>query len=75
MPKVSIYVPDELYRAARDNNLSSTSLTQDALRAALLSGRTRAWTTRVRARPPRVSATREVDTRTLMDGVRDEFGR
>jgi post-segregation antitoxin (ccd killing protein) len=73
MPKVSVYLPDDLYRAARDEDLSISALTQEAVRTALRRRRTRQWVARVRQRPPRV-ASADVDTGAVMDRVRDEFG-
>jgi post-segregation antitoxin (ccd killing protein) len=72
MPKVSVYLPDELYREARERRLSISALTQQALEAALRHKRTEQWVERVRARPPRVSE--RVDTAALLGRVRDEFG-
>lgn len=73
MPKISVYLPDELYRAARERGLSVSSLTQQAVQAALGTAETDRWIERVRSRPARVD--RFVDTSALMGDVRDEFGR
>lgn len=72
MPKVSVYLPDELYRAARDQGLPISSLAQRAIEQALRGDATRRWVDRVRSRPRRTAA--DVDVAALMDEVRDDFG-
>jgi post-segregation antitoxin (ccd killing protein) len=72
MPKVSVYLPDDLYREARERRLPISLLAQQALEAALRHQRTEQWVERVRARQPRVS--QRVDTAALLGQVRDEFG-
>jgi len=72
MPKVSIYLPDELYRRARERNLSLSGLTQEAVERALRTSDVADWIAGERARPPR--ARRQVDVASLMDEVRGEFG-
>ncbi len=74
MPKVSVYLSDELYREARNLDLSISALTQEAVRAALERRRTRLWVESVRAREPRLPPDVDLDTAALMDEVRDEFG-
>ena len=71
MPKVSVYLPDELYREARERDLSISMLTQRALREAIDDHRNRAWIRRARER---TGGPRTVDTARLLDEVRDEFG-
>ncbi|MGI8723583.1 MAG: type II toxin-antitoxin system CcdA family antitoxin [Geodermatophilaceae bacterium] len=73
MPKVSVYLPDDLYRAARDRGLSVSSLTQQAVQAALGAAETDRWIASVRSRPARVSEV--LDTAELISEVRDDFGR
>ncbi|HYF45251.1 MAG TPA: type II toxin-antitoxin system CcdA family antitoxin [Acidimicrobiales bacterium] len=72
MPKVSVYLPDELYRAARERDLSISTLAQEAIRDALAKGANTAWIERMRQRPVRDL---DLDVSVLMDDVRDEFGR
>jgi post-segregation antitoxin (ccd killing protein) len=72
MPKVSVYLPDDLYGAARAAGLPISSLAQDAIAAALAAGRTDAWVAAVRARRPRVEAT--LDVAQALDEAREEFG-
>ena len=72
MPKVSVYLPDDLYQAARDEGLPISTLTQDAIRGALATKANAAWIEEMRHRAPIVS--RPVDTSALMAEVRDEFG-
>ena len=72
MPKVSVYLPDELYRAARDRGLPISSLAQEAIEKALAADATRTWVDRIRARPPLTNE--RIDVPRLLDEVRDEFG-
>lgn len=71
MPKVSVYLSDELYRAARDRGLSVSRVAQQALAAALRIDGKRDWIARARARPARPS----IDTTELIAEVREDFGR
>jgi post-segregation antitoxin (ccd killing protein) len=71
MPKVSVYLSDELYRAARERGLSVSSVTQRALEAALRGDANRDWIERARKRPTRPA----VDMEALMAEVREDFGR
>lgn len=73
MPKVSIYLPDELYRQARAHDLPLSALAQEAIRAALRRRRNVDWIEQVQERPRRVD--RRIDSAALLDEVRDEFGR
>lgn len=70
MPKVSVYLSDDLYQAARERGLSVSSVAQQALEVALRVDANRAWIDRARARP----AERSFDTAELMSEVRQEFG-
>ena len=72
MPKVSVYLPDDLYRAAQERKLPLSALTQQAVEQALRTSELKEWVARVRARPRRCDIT--VDTAALLDEVRDEFG-
>lgn len=72
MPKVSVYLPDDLYGAARDHQLPISTLAQQAIEQALHAKRTDDWVMRVRSRPARVLE--PLDTLSALDAVRDEFG-
>lgn len=72
MPKISIYVPDELYAEMRRQNLPISTLAQDAFRHALDSQHNREWIARARQRPAR--STVAADTAEIIADVRDEFG-
>lgn len=73
MPKVSVYLPDDLYEAARKHDLPISSLTQGAIREALAKNRNADWIERMRRRP--VILNRDIDISRVMEEVRDEFGR
>ena len=70
---MTVYLPDELYRQAREEQLPISALAQSAIEKALHEGSTRRWAEEVRHRPPLVK--RRVDIEALMDDVRDELGR
>jgi post-segregation antitoxin (ccd killing protein) len=72
MPKVSVYLPDELYRRARERGLKLSALTQAAIEEQLAADPNGAWVRRVSARSPRCET--PIDTAALLDDVRDEFG-
>lgn len=72
MPKVSVYLPDGLYRAARERNLPISSLAQEAIAAALHRDTNTRWVEQERARPRRVGP--PIDMEKLMDEVRDQLG-
>jgi post-segregation antitoxin (ccd killing protein) len=72
MPKVSVYLPDELYRRARERGLKLSALTQAALEEALRADANGPWIDAQRHRPPRVTS--DFDTAALLGEVRDEFG-
>lgn len=72
MPKVSVYLPEELYRAARDLGLPLSTLAQRAIEEELHAARSDRWVEEVRARAPRVRAT--LDTAAAVAAARDEFG-
>lgn len=73
MPKISVYLPDELYRRARADRLPISALAQQAISDALRRRHNHEWLERVRTRPARV--TQDIDTTTLLEAVRDDFGR
>lgn len=72
MPKVSVYLPDELYRAAREQSLSISALTQRAVQEALREQATNRWIDAVRSRPTRVHTV--LDTIAALDEAQEEFG-
>ena len=72
MPKVSVYLPDELYRRARERGLKLSALTQAAVEEELAGDPNAAWIRDVSARAPRRET--PIDTSALLDEVRDEFG-
>jgi post-segregation antitoxin (ccd killing protein) len=72
MPKVSVYLPDELYRAAQERKLPLSALTQDAVEHALRTSDRKEWVARMRARAPLTDVT--IDSAALLDEVREEFG-
>jgi post-segregation antitoxin (ccd killing protein) len=72
MRKVSVYLPDGLYRQAREQRLPITKVARQAVEAALRRRRTDEWINRVRARPPRVQG--RIDALAAIDAARDEFG-
>lgn len=71
MPKVSVYLPDDLYQHAREAGLKLSALTQAAVRAELEQNPNAGWVDAVRSREPRVD--RELDTASVLADVRDEF--
>ncbi len=73
MPKVSIYLPDDLYRDARAHELPLSALAQQAIENALTATRTTEWVNRVLRRSPRHHSA--VDSAAVVDAVRDDFGR
>jgi len=72
MPKVSVYLPDDLYRAAQARKLPLSALTQDAVERALRTSDRQDWVNKVRSRPRRCAT--KVDSAGLLDEVRSEFG-
>lgn len=71
MPKVNVYLPDDLYVRAKQRKLPLSALTQRAVEQALADGELQSWVTRLRTRPRR---TVELDRAALMDQVREDFG-
>lgn len=73
MPKINIYVPEDLLEELRQHDdLALSTIAQDAFRAALRTHSNAAWVARAHARRPRTS--RRIDSAALLDEVRDEFG-
>jgi hypothetical protein len=72
VPKVSVYLPDELYREARMRQLPLSSLVQDAVERALRNSDRQEWILRLRSRPRRHEGV--IDTAVLLSSVREEFG-
>lgn len=72
MPKVSVYLPDALYREAQARQLSLSALTQQAVEHALQVSDRQDWVARVRSRPRRSHTV--IDTAHLITEVRAEFG-
>jgi len=72
MPKVSVYLPDDLYRRAKEHDLPISKLAQEAITDALDGKPNEAWLHRMRERLP--GKARAFDTSALMDEVREEFG-
>ncbi|WP_370325072.1 type II toxin-antitoxin system CcdA family antitoxin [Euzebya sp.] len=73
MPKVSVYLPDDLYDRARRGGLSLSELAQRAVEQELRDRSVANWIRAVRARPRRSTET-SIGTGDLMDAVREEFG-
>lgn len=72
MPEISVYLPDDLYRAAREQGLSISRLTQRAVQEALRQQATDRWIDAVRNRPTRVHTV--LDTTATLDEAREDFG-
>lgn len=72
MPKVSIYLPDALYREAQARRLPLSTLAQQAVEAALRESDRQDWVAGVRSRPQRCHTV--IDTTLLLTEVREEFG-
>jgi len=72
IPKISVYLPEVLYRAARDEQLPISALTQHAIEEALRARVTDRWVEQVGSRAPRLR--RSIDTAAAVHAARDEFG-
>lgn len=72
MPKISVYLPDQLYDAVREHDIPVSAVTQQALEEALRRQVNAEWVERARSREPRIQG--RFDTAALIDEVRDEFG-
>lgn len=76
MPKVSVYLPDDLYREARARGLSLSTLAQQAVRRSLAAEGNADWLERARQRArERAGRPHGTTTEQLMDAVREEFGQ
>jgi post-segregation antitoxin (ccd killing protein) len=73
MPKVSIYLPDALYREAQARKLPLSALAQQAVESALRESDRQDWVTKVRSRPQRCHTV--IDTALLLSEVREELGQ
>lgn len=72
MPKVSVYLPDDLYRAAQERKLPLSALTQEAVERALRTAELKDWVARMRARQRPGDLV--IDSAALLAEVREEFG-
>lgn len=72
MPKVSVYLPDDLYREARERNLPLSALTQDAVERAIRTAGLSEWIADMRTVPRRTSSQTSISD--VMDDVRGDFG-
>ncbi len=71
MPKLSVYLSDEVYEAVRRYDIAVSAVAQEALLAEVARRANDEWIARSRLRPVR---TEPVDTATVIDEVRAEFG-
>ncbi|MGH8892077.1 MAG: type II toxin-antitoxin system CcdA family antitoxin [Actinomycetes bacterium] len=72
MPKVSVYLSEDLYRRAKEQSLPISSIAQEAIESALRRRHNDEWVRRMRERPQLTN--RDFDISELMAEVRDEFG-
>ena len=72
MPKVSVYLPEELVAEVRRRGLPLSSLAQQAVQEAIRAEERSTWVARMRARKP--VATGDVDVSAVMASVRDKLG-
>lgn len=72
MPKVSVYLSDDLYRRAKEQALPLSTIAQEAIETALRRDSIAEWIERVRAMQP--VTTTDIDTQAAMDEVRGEWG-
>lgn len=70
---MSVYLPDDLYREARDRHLPLSALTREAVENALRATDRQEWVARLRSRPRRLSGS--VDVARVLADVREDFGR
>lgn len=71
MPRLSVYVADDLYEAVRSHGIAVSAVAQAALQAEVARRANDAWVERARDRPVRE---RPIDTLGATRDVRDEFG-
>ena len=74
MPKVSVYLPDDLHSEVRRRSLPLSQLAQDAIRAAIDAEDNAAWVARMRRRVAEAEPSpATTSTEDLMEAVADEF--
>ncbi len=71
MPKLSVYVPEDLYDEVRRHGIAVSAVAQSALEAAVAQQANRAWAERARLRP---MSTVTVDVSKFVGEARGEFG-
>lgn len=71
MPKVNIYVPDEMYKELRRRDLPLSQIAQRAFGGALEKAANDEWIARARRRAIRPSS---ISTDDLMQAVDEDFG-
>lgn len=71
MPKVNVYVPDEMYAELRRRDLPISQIAQRAFSTELAKASNSEWIARARKRPLRRTA---ITTEDLMSAARDDFG-
>jgi post-segregation antitoxin (ccd killing protein) len=75
MPKVSVYLPDELYDEVRSRNLPLSAITQRAVEQAVRLESVNEWVAAARARPRRVQQpVSDARMAAIWDEVDQEFG-
>lgn len=72
MPKVSVYLPDDLYREVRERDLPLSKLAQKAVEDAIRRTVDDEWIERMRHVPRRTTS--DIEIADVMAAVRDEFG-
>lgn len=73
MPKVSVYLPDDLYLRAKELGVSLSAVTQEALEARIATLTAAGWLQRQVERPSR-RRRHSMTTEEIMAEVDDEFG-
>ncbi|HET8929618.1 MAG TPA: hypothetical protein VFN21_03065 [Acidimicrobiales bacterium] len=71
MPKISVYVPDDLYAEMKRHDLPVSQVAQRAFADALATDRNAAWIAAARRRPARVTT---IDSESLAAAVDEDFG-
>jgi post-segregation antitoxin (ccd killing protein) len=75
MPKVSVYLPDELYDEVRSRNLPLSAITQRAVEQAVRVESVNEWVAEARSRPRRVQhPVSDARMAEIWDEVDEEFG-
>jgi hypothetical protein len=75
MPKVSVYLPDELYDEVRSRNLPLSAITQRAVEQAVRVESVNEWVATERSRPRRVRhPVGDARMEEIWDEVDEEFG-